>query len=96
MDTAYRVSFFNNLTNCYGKPFKVCQRSIVIRSARSPARAIEAAKVRFARLEHICDWALHAEKIEVDVLPAEVARVSPARASNRKARNRGHESSPAV
>ena len=79
MDTAYRVSFFKDITNCYGKLFKMCQRSIVIRSARSPERAIRAAKIRFSRLERIRDWTLRAEKIELDVLP-EAAGAQPVRA----------------
>jgi len=69
----YRVCFFKNLINSYGKPFDVCQRSIVIHSARNQERAIKAAQARFARLEHIGDWTLHADKVEAQLVPKEVA-----------------------
>jgi hypothetical protein len=45
---------------------KVCQRSVDIRAARSRDRAIEAAKKRFARLEHVGEWWLHARLVEIE------------------------------
>ena len=56
---SYRVCFINEIPR-NDKLFRCCQRSIVIRSARSPERAVEAAKKRFARLEGIRDWKIHA------------------------------------
>jgi hypothetical protein len=67
--TAYRVSFFNELTNSRGTLYKVCQRSVEIRTARSLDRAVEAAKKRFARLENVGEWRLHARLFEVEPLP---------------------------
>jgi len=64
----YRVSFFKNLTSSNGKAFKVCQRAIEIHSARDRSRAIEAAKSRFARLECVGDWKLHADHFDVEPL----------------------------
>ena len=64
---SYRVSFMNDIPRG-GKLFHCCQRLIVIRAARNPERAVEAAKKRFARLEHICDWNIHASRIELEVL----------------------------
>jgi hypothetical protein len=66
--TSYRVSFFNELTNSSGKLCKVCQRSVDIRTARSLDRAVEAAKKRFARLERVREWRLHARLFEVETL----------------------------
>ena len=66
--TAYRVSFFNELTNSRGTLYKVCQRSVEIRTARSLDRAVEAAKKRFARLENVGEWRLHARLFEVEPL----------------------------
>jgi hypothetical protein len=86
----YRVCFFKNLITSYGKPFDVCQRSIVIHSARNQERAIKAAQVRFARLEHIGDWTLRADRVETEVVPNEVADAAAAaksrgsRVGNRK------------
>ena len=69
--TAYRVSFFNELTNSRGTLYKVCQRSVEIRTARSLDRAVEAAKKRFARLERVGEWRLHARLFEVEPMVEE-------------------------
>lgn len=61
---SYRVCFINQIPRG-GTLFRCCQRSIVIRRARSPERAVEAAKKRFARLEGIRNWKIHAEMIEM-------------------------------
>jgi hypothetical protein len=45
--TSYRVCFFNEIPR-NDRLFKCCQRSIVICAARTPERAIEAAKKRFS------------------------------------------------
>ena len=62
---SYRVCFINEIPK-NNKLFHCCQRSIIIRSARSPERAVEAAKKRFARLEGIRDWKIHAALIEIE------------------------------
>ena len=64
---SYRVSFFNDIPR-NDKLFHCCQRSIVVRAARSPERAVEAAKKRFARLEGICDWSIHAGRLELEAI----------------------------
>ena len=74
----YRVSFFNELTNSRGTLYKVCQRSVEIRTARSLDRAVEAAKKRFARLEHVGEWRLHARLFEVEPLVEEQDSPAPA------------------
>ena len=64
---SYRISFINDLPR-NGKLFHCCQRSIVVRAARTPERAVEAAKKRFARREGICNWNIHAGRIELEVI----------------------------
>ena len=64
---SYRVSFMNDIPRG-GKLFHCCQRSIVIRAARNPERAVEAAKKRFTRLERICNWNIHASRIELEAI----------------------------
>jgi hypothetical protein len=71
--TRYRVDFMNEFARNRRVP-KVCQRSIVVRSACSPEQAGEAAKTHFATLEDIRDWRIHAATIEV--VPVEDDRVS--------------------
>jgi hypothetical protein len=65
--TSYRVCFLNEIPR-NGRLFRCCQRTIVVRSARSLERAVEAAKRRFARLEGIRDWKFHAGQIEAEVI----------------------------
>jgi hypothetical protein len=50
---------------------------ITIRSARSPERAVEAAKKRFARLEGILDWKIHAGLIEMEAIDLEAKPKTP-------------------
>ena len=62
---SYRVGFFNEFARG-ARLHKVCQRSIVIRCASSAEEAAEAAKRRFAQLEGIRDWRIHAAMIEIE------------------------------
>lgn len=68
--TSYRVCFINEIPR-NDKLFRCCQRLIIIRSARSPERAVEAAKKRFARMEGIRDWKIHAALIEMEAIDLE-------------------------
>lgn len=63
----YRVCFLNEFARV-DAVVRACQRTVIIRRARSRERAIEAAKKRFARLEGIRDWRAHASMIEVSVI----------------------------
>ena len=67
---SYRVSFINEIPR-NERLFRCCQRSIIIRSARTPERAIEAAKKRFAKLEGIRNWKIHAALIEMEPMDIE-------------------------
>ncbi|MGH7095802.1 MAG: hypothetical protein ACREFB_20015 [Stellaceae bacterium] len=71
----YRVHFKNRFARD-GRVFMACQRSVDIRLAKSRERAIEAAKKRFARLEHITHWHLHASMIEVEITESEPGGVT--------------------
>jgi len=61
----YRVIFFNNLVNSYGKPFKCLQRAITVSSAKDAGEASEKAKREFERLEGIPNWKYYAQFLEV-------------------------------
>ena len=67
---SYRVCFINEIPR-NEKLFRCCQRSIIIRSARTSDRAIEAAKKKFVRLEGIRDWKFHAALIEIEPIEIE-------------------------
>jgi hypothetical protein len=81
---SYRVSFINEIPR-NEKLFRCCQRMIIIRSARTSERAIEAAKKRFARLEGIRDWKIHASQIEIEKIEIEAEQpgVTPAQRKTR-------------
>ena len=66
----YRVCFLNRFARG-AKTMTACQRSIVVRSAKTREDAIEEAKKRFAELEGVPDWHLHATMIEVGALDDE-------------------------
>jgi hypothetical protein len=85
---SYRVCFLNEIPR-NDRLFRCCQRSIVIRSARTRERAIEAAKKRFARLEGIHDWTIHASLIEIE--PITLEPTSESRTTTPSARMHGHE-----
>lgn len=74
--SGYRICFFNDLPNDRGHMFHCCQRTVEIRVAKSKDRAIEAAKRRFARAEHIPRWEVHARSFEVEDLTQPTASVS--------------------
>ena len=74
---SYRVRFINEIPR-NERLFHCCQRSIVIRSAPSAERAVEAATEQFAELEGIRDWKIHAALIELE--PIDVAEAPEASA----------------
>jgi hypothetical protein len=55
-----------------GLPFSIPKGAVPIRSARSEARAIEAAKLKFARRQRVEDWSVRADSFDLicpDKLP---------------------------
>jgi hypothetical protein len=87
---SYRICFINEIPRNQ-QLFRCCQRSIEIRVARTPERAIEAAKKRFARLEGIRDWKLHAAFIEVEAIEAIDIEPRPERRAEISAGSSGRE-----
>jgi len=64
---SYRVCFMNRFARG-DKMITACQRTIIIPSAPSREAAIKVAKQRFAELEGIRDWHIHASFIEAGVI----------------------------
>jgi hypothetical protein len=89
----YRVRFLKTVSS-HGKTVNVCQRSIDIRSALSPDRAVEAAKQSFARLENVTEWFLHADYVQVDAL-SDVALDQSNEESKRRRHRRGTDTAVA-
>jgi hypothetical protein len=59
---ACTVHFYRTV---FGVPFAVAKGSIEIRSARDEIRAIEAAKLRFARRHQLLSWTLRADTFDM-------------------------------
>jgi hypothetical protein len=80
----FRVCFLNHLARA-DKTFTACQRSIVIPEANSREAAIEAAKKRFAEIEGIPSWRLHADTIEAGLIEVDTAQLDPPTAHSQSA-----------
>ncbi|MBV9456398.1 MAG: hypothetical protein JO141_02595 [Bradyrhizobium sp.] len=65
----YVVRFMKDVLGGNGRQFEICQRSIEI-EAIDAGEAEELGKLKFCETERLCDWSLHADRIEVAVLPA--------------------------
>jgi hypothetical protein len=72
----YRVCFLNHFARG-SRTFTACQRSIVIPVADSAEQALEIAKQRFAELEGIRDWRIHAVTIEVGLIEVNASAADP-------------------
>jgi hypothetical protein len=77
--TMYRVKFLNHLLSSDGHEFKVLQRMIRVSTAKSCEDAVRCAQRRFSRLEHVDNWKLYADTIEVET--EENDRGTPRRAA---------------
>jgi hypothetical protein len=66
---AYRITFYKELLSSDGHPFHCAQMAIDIGRARTPERAVVAAKRRFERRCGILDWANYADSFELASSP---------------------------
>ncbi len=62
----YVVSFMKNVLGGNGRQIEVCQKTLEI-DARSEGEATELAKQKFCKAEHLCEWSLHADRIQIKV-----------------------------
>ena len=60
----YQIKFFKNVLSSDGHPFKVLQRVVAVSKSNSCEDAVRIAQQRFAGLENIGDWRLHADFFE--------------------------------
>ncbi len=80
---SYQVCFMNEIPR-NRKLFRCCQRAIIIASAASAERAIEAAKQQFAELEGISDWKIRAALIEIEPVDLEAGPDTPSHQAARR------------
>lgn len=58
------IRFFKTVLGTDGHPFKVLQRTVTVEDAVSADEMMATAKTRFAELEGVPDWQLHADMAE--------------------------------
>jgi hypothetical protein len=58
------VRFMKDVLGGNGREIEICQRSLEI-DASSEGQATELAKIKFCESESLCDWSLHADRIQV-------------------------------
>ena len=60
----YVVRFMKDVLGGNGREIEICQRSLEI-DATSEGQATELAKMKFCETERLCEWSLHADRIQV-------------------------------
>jgi len=58
------VSFMKDVLGNNGRQVEICQRTVEI-DAASEGVATELAKQRFCKTEQLCEWSLHADRIQI-------------------------------
>ena len=58
------VSFMKDVLGDNGRQIEICQRTVEI-DAPSEGEATELAKLRFCKAERLCEWSLHADRIQI-------------------------------
>jgi hypothetical protein len=60
----YVVHFMKDVLGGNGRQIEICQRSLEIFAA-SEGQAEELAKLKFCESERLCEWSLHADRIQI-------------------------------
>jgi hypothetical protein len=60
----YVVSFMKDVLGDNGRHIEVCQKTVEI-DAPSEGEARELAKQKFCTAERLCEWSLHADRIQI-------------------------------
>ena len=58
------VSFMKDVLGDNGRQVEICQRTMEINAA-SEGAATELAKQKFCKAERMCEWSLHADRIQI-------------------------------
>jgi hypothetical protein len=58
------VRFMKDVLGNNGREIEICQRSMEV-DASTEGQATELAKKKFCETEALCDWSLHADRIQV-------------------------------
>ena len=58
------VRFMKDVLGDNGREIEICQRSLEV-DASTEGQATELAKKKFCETEALCDWSLHADRIQI-------------------------------
>ncbi len=58
------VRFMKDVLGEYGRQCEVCQGTVEV-DAEDEGKATELAKQKFCQMQALCDWSLHADRINV-------------------------------
>jgi hypothetical protein len=58
------IRFMKDVLGGNGRELEICQRSLEI-DASDEGQAVQLAKVKFCQTEALCDWSLHADRIQI-------------------------------
>jgi hypothetical protein len=71
------VSFMKDVLGDNGRQVEICQRTVEI-DAPSEGVATELAKQKFCKAERLCEWSLHADRIQIKPTELSAVRKNPA------------------
>jgi hypothetical protein len=60
----YVISFMKDVLGGYGRQIEVCQGTVEV-DAPSEGEARELAKEKFCKAGRLCEWSLHADRIDI-------------------------------
>jgi len=60
----YVVHFMKDVLGGNGRQIEICQRTVEI-DALDEGQATELAKQKFCESERLCEWSLHADRIQI-------------------------------
>jgi hypothetical protein len=61
----YVVRFMKNVLGDNGHEIEACQGTLEV-DASNEGQALELAKQRFCEAQSLCDWSLHADRVQVN------------------------------
>jgi len=62
----YVVLFMKDVLGGNGREIEICQSSLEI-DASNESQATELAKQKFCETERLCEWSLHADRVQIRV-----------------------------
>ena len=62
----YVVHFMKDVLGGNGREIEICQRTLEV-DAASEGQATELAKLKFCESERLCEWSLHADRIQIEI-----------------------------